>query len=92
MNAGEPATTISIHALRGEGDHRQKQEQTQNKAISIHALRGEGDEQTVILAIAANYFNPRPPWGGRRQVNQGQRGYCSISIHALRGEGDLMLK
>ena len=34
--------------------------------ISIHALRGEGDTTATICCCPRRYFNPRPPWGGRR--------------------------
>ena len=34
------------------------------------------------------YFNPRPPWGGRRSSRQQDTHHTKISIHALRGEGD----
>ena len=36
--------------------------------ISIHALRGEGDHLMFNPVSKANYFNPRPPWGGRRYL------------------------
>ena len=39
--------TISIHALRGEGDGK-KIVCRDDGEISIHALRGEGDPVTVI--------------------------------------------
>ena len=81
-------TGISIHALRGEGDHEFPQHQNQQR-ISIHALRGEGDQSSMQATLRAKpfqstpsvgrataptksppaeliYFNPRPPWGGRR--------------------------
>ena len=35
--------------------------------ISIHALRGEGDGGTKEEMERLLNFNPRPPWGGRRQ-------------------------
>ena len=35
------------------------------------------------------YFNPRPPWGGRRKENGIETMTPEISIHALRGEGDI---
>ena len=38
----------------------------QRIGISIHALRGEGDPSTRPAGAAWWYFNPRPPWGGRR--------------------------
>ena len=57
-------------------------------AISIHALRGEGDKTYATGQRIPAYFNPRPPWGGRR-VSCSHKMFCkSISIHALRGEGD----
>ena len=34
-------------------------------SISIHALRGEGDYPQKLSACPREYFNPRPPWGGR---------------------------
>ena len=36
-----------------------------------------------------SYFNPRPPWGGRRIWRVGRNFCVKISIHALRGEGDV---
>ena len=33
--------------------------------ISIHALRVEGDLRRVTPITSVNYFNPRPPCGGR---------------------------
>ena len=42
MTATTPRITISIHALRGEGDGFGRTV-NHNRAISIHALRGEGD-------------------------------------------------
>ncbi len=35
-------------------------------SISIHALRGEGDICSISVVSSTVYFNPRPPWGGRR--------------------------
>ena len=56
--------TISIHALREEGD-RIRQLLHFRSAISIHALREEGDTKTAEKAEAKEYFYPRPPRGGR---------------------------
>ena len=36
-------------------------------SISIHALRGEGDLNKLLNTVHSVYFNPRPPWGGRRK-------------------------
>ena len=58
---------ISIHALRGEGDVADGTK-IDAMAISIHALRGEGDTNLLTLFVITNHFNPRPPWGGRRQT------------------------
>ena len=41
--SSSPATTISIHALREEGDLPPRNWHTRNNIISIHALREEGD-------------------------------------------------
>ena len=41
-------------------------EMIKNCRISIHALRGEGDENRDDTGHHPVYFNPRPPWGGRR--------------------------
>ena len=59
--------SISIHALRGEGDGAKDQIVNLDFVISIHALRGEGDEEIPISDDLPFYFNPRPPWGGRLQ-------------------------
>ena len=37
-----------------------------DRGISIHTLRGEGDDGYSPEPDACDYFNPRPPWGGRR--------------------------
>ena len=59
-------SVISIHALRGEGDPSSFIVHIILN-ISIHALRGEGDLRCARQRFAEEYFNPRPPWGGRRQ-------------------------
>ena len=56
--------------------------------ISIHALRGEGDLHSRSIFKKGSYFNPRPPWGGRRLHPTQKPVALFISIHALRGEGD----
>ena len=55
---------ISIHALREEGDARQRRAD-RCAYISIHALREEGDENPRNGGKAAQNFYPRPPRGGR---------------------------
>ena len=39
--------------------------------------------------MCRRYFNPRPPWGGRREDIDNCPKNMKISIHALRGEGDI---
>ena len=56
--------TISIHALREEGDLAKIIGHALN-AISIHALREEGDPARIPLMSTAMHFYPRPPRGGR---------------------------
>ena len=41
------------------------------RKISIHALREEGDLWVMMWMIATTDFNPRPPRGGRPDVQQG---------------------
>ena len=79
--------TISIHALRVEGD---LCEECHNKMhpISIHALRVEGDVLVMGLFRTHENFYPRPPGGGRQQKAVIARCLGFISIHALRVEGD----
>ena len=69
---GNADETISIHALRGEGDKHLQACQTERFDISIHALRGEGDNTSGKQMFAYNHFNPRPPWGGRRSCSAEQ--------------------
>ena len=82
------ASTISIHALREEGD--------------VQHLRGSGSSYLFLSTPSARrattrllqpaksgvYFYPRPPRGGRRLPTTGIRYMALISIHALREEGD----
>ena len=83
----ENISTISIHALRGEGD-KNVPCKTSLSTISIHALRGEGDKNCYTDKEKRSYFNPRPPWGGRQIKLRRRTDSRRISIHALRGEGD----
>ncbi len=62
---------ISIHALRGEGDARTLGTRRADFCISIHALRGEGDPTAPTARAYFRHFNPRPPWGGRRERREG---------------------
>ena len=56
--------TISIHALREEGDDFGDLF-TDRPLISIHALREEGDDRRGEMLTGLYDFYPRPPRGGR---------------------------
>ena len=81
-------SSISIHALREEGDSVSVGKADTTKAISIHALREEGDRGCPDGPADYFYFYPRPPRGGRRGFDGTCRQHQGISIHALREEGD----
>ena len=57
--------TISIHALREEGDQAFFDNSYLFFAISIHALREEGDTRLTSVSSGSFDFYPRPPRGGR---------------------------
>ena len=83
------AETISIHALRVEGDKIAPFVKHLHY-ISIHALRVEGDKSIFDrLRRRIRNFYPRPPGGGRRVLSKNlMLSTRLISIHALRVEGD----
>ena len=58
-------TTISIHALREEGDGSAWAHSSRQR-ISIHALREEGDPREKQSMTFPPNFYPRAPRGGRR--------------------------
>ena len=53
--------TISIHALREEGDLCSYSIWHSHTVISIHALREEGDKYEEYEVPGRNDFYPRPP-------------------------------
>ena len=53
---------ISIHALRGEGDHPLRPSKCARK-ISIHALRGEGDDFGILDYQLVKKFQSTPSVG-----------------------------
>ena len=79
-------TTISIHALRGEGDETET-EITQVWTISIHALRGEGDKVKAAFRISS-FISIHALRGEGDWLRPLLKLALIISIHALRGEGD----
>ena len=80
--------TISIHALREEGDYEYFDAGLVGHGISIHALREEGDGPAGFFFLQILHFNPRPPRGGRQRILRNRPVVDDISIHALREEGD----
>ena len=60
--------TISIHALREEGDVIYQMQEGGTKGISIHALREEGDKFPIQDVDVHFNFYPRPPRGGRPSI------------------------
>ena len=80
--------TISIHALRGEGDA-YNWDTDFAIIISIHALRGEGDKAIADATAAITGFQSTPSVGRATPCTTRPRSLDFwISIHALRGEGD----
>ena len=59
------AMSISIHALRVEGDGQVEYREGTAYYISIHALRVEGDKHCPEEWTSDHHFYPRPPCGGR---------------------------
>ena len=86
---GRLTISISIHALRVEGDGLVKVYRNEVKDISIHALRVEGDGLYSRGNRRHDDFYPRPPCGGRPMRLSGTHHTALISIHALRVEGDV---
>ena len=87
MPYGTQPETISIHALREEGDEATIAE-CRIFLISIHALREEGDVSTTTGFYYEFLFLSTP--SARRATTHPHHGWTAqqISIHALREEGD----
>ena len=80
--------TISIHALREEGDELDdKGEVKDAKFLSTPSAR-RATRSTRPAAAELRHFYPRPPRGGRPAVLCAGQVSPAISIHALREEGD----
>ena len=81
--------TISIHALRGEGDVSPSPKEAV-ETISIHALRGEGDHFCFSCFLISNKISIHALRGeGDIEDEEEETEIVEISIHALRGEGDI---
>ena len=81
--------TISIHALRGEGDIQYPLLIARKSIISIHALRGEGDIGLALKMALAEVISIHALRGEGDDSYDIFDAWLNISIHALRGEGDI---
>ena len=79
--------TISIHALREEGDSRAARLRARNP-ISIHALREEGDGIPRAVSMHMAQFLSTPSARRATLLDFHTYRHTKISIHALREEGD----
>ena len=57
--------TISIHALRGEGDGGELTKEKVAKIFQSTPSVGRATPEGTATKAPLFYFNPRPPWGGR---------------------------
>ena len=81
-------STISIHALREEGDLDSDPPEPRPVGISIHALREEGDGFWAAQRLSTTVFLSTPSARRATQVDVEILIFRGISIHALREEGD----
>ena len=81
-------STISIHALREEGDGSCATPNIFASPISIHALREEGDRGSLMAFLSLFIFLSTPSARRATVGSVGNVQFSCISIHALREEGD----
>ena len=81
--------SISIHALREEGDIGSLPPGSRFTYFYPRPPRG-GRPAHTAAGTASHNFYPRPPRGGRQYRRGASRRGKRISIHALREEGDLV--
>ena len=81
-------SSISIHALREEGDQKPDQADGEAKIFLSTPSARRATWQRNEPRRSTTDFYPRPPRGGRRPYFFGAVGMTWISIHALREEGD----
>ena len=81
--------TISIHALREEGDRKTTMKKLAELFLSTPSAR-RATAASAAFARFAIYFYPRPPRGGRQRPAVFHTDSELISIHALREEGDVV--
>ena len=82
--------TISIHALREEGDTIWKPPISHWTNFYPRPPRGGRPSTRWNWTARATYFYPRPPRGGRPGLLADLKLRRHISIHALREEGDYL--
>ena len=80
--------TISIHALREEGDANGMRRTRRHTNFYPRPPRGGRRHHQQALRLRRTDFYPRPPRGGRPDGSVVDNSVHDISIHALREEGD----
>ena len=88
LDGTEVDITISIHALREEGDQKFLKRLRKAYDFNPRPPRGGRHYKAVFFKAFRENFNPRPPRGGRRGHADNSLRVNTISIHALREEGD----
>ena len=83
-----PFSSISIHALREEGDHRGSRKRWHREDFYPRPPRGGRRAPRCRRRARCCHFYPRPPRGGRHGRCVQLLNQRIISIHALREEGD----
>ena len=86
---GGISMSISIHALREEGDLTSPAPGLWRGYFYPRPPRGGRLDVFRIFLHSTQYFYPRPPRGGRPSHGTQSDPYEAISIHALREEGDI---
>ena len=90
-NMATYSATISIHALREEGDVVSLKGYLSHSDFYPRPPRG-GRPRNLCTGYGGRHFYPRPPRGGRQSAVNSTRHTDRISIHALREEGDYSLQ
>ncbi len=80
--------SISIHALREEGDRSTSTRWQPIPDFNPRPPRGGRPTEPLHGCAKQCNFNPRPPRGGRPCKQYHLNPFTKISIHALREEGD----
>ena len=83
-----PSSSISIHALREEGDSVHSKQVCEAVIFLSTPSARRATKPASRNSQRQNYFYPRPPRGGRLCPLPDAALFGIISIHALREEGD----